>query len=52
MYIDALAGKNAGIKTIIVPTGSSSRKEILKAKPYAVILSLNGLLPYLSDNTV
>jgi len=47
MYIDAQAGKNAGIKTIVVPTGSSSKKEIRKAKPYALVRNLKGLYAYL-----
>lgn len=37
MVIDAQAGERAGIKTIIVTTGSSTEKEIKKEKPYRVI---------------
>ncbi len=43
MVIDAQTGKRAGIKTIIVTTGSSSIGEIRKAGPYAIIHSIGEL---------
>ena len=47
MAIDALAGRRAKVKTIIVTTGSSSKQEILKTKPYLIIGRLYGLLKVL-----
>lgn len=44
MVIDAQAGRRAGVKTIIVTTGSSSTPEIRKEKPYSVIKKITGLL--------
>jgi len=43
MAIDAQAGKRARIKTVIVTTGSSSKREISKAKPYRIIKSIKEL---------
>jgi phosphoglycolate phosphatase len=40
MTIDAQAGLRAGVKTIIVTTGSSSRQEIKKEKPHLIISSI------------
>jgi phosphoglycolate phosphatase len=37
MAIDAQAGRRARVKTIIVTGGSSSRKEILKERPFGII---------------
>ncbi len=37
MVIDAQTGKRAGVQTVIVTTGSSSRSQIKKEKPYQVI---------------
>lgn len=37
MTIDVVAGKRAGIKTIAVATGSNTRKELSRLKPYRVI---------------
>lgn len=37
MTIDAKAAKRAGIKAIMVTTGSSTKKEIEKEKPYRII---------------
>ena len=37
MTIDAQAGRRAGVKTIIVTTGSSTKFQIKKEKPYSVI---------------
>jgi phosphoglycolate phosphatase len=44
MAIDAQAGKRAKIRTIIVPTGSSSKKEIAREKPWKVIARQTDLL--------
>ncbi|MDD5592181.1 MAG: HAD family hydrolase [Candidatus Omnitrophica bacterium] len=44
MVIDALAGKAAGVRTIIVTTGSSSKEEVKKTKPYRIIRRISGLL--------
>jgi len=43
MVIDLLAGKRAGIRTIIVTTGSSNRKEIAAGQPYLIIKSIKDL---------
>lgn len=37
MSLDAQAGRRAGIKTVIVTTGSSAKSEIRKEKPYRII---------------
>lgn len=44
MVIDAKAGRRAGVKTIIVTTGSSGIAEIRKEKPYRIIRNINLLL--------
>ncbi|MFA6349313.1 MAG: HAD family hydrolase [Candidatus Omnitrophota bacterium] len=44
MVIDVQAGKRAGVRTIIVPTGSSSKKDIIKEKPWKIIRSQVDLL--------
>ncbi len=44
MVIDALAGKRAKIKTIIVTTGSSTKQEIKKARPFRIITGIKELL--------
>lgn len=46
MTIDAQAGRRAGIKTIIVTTGSSTKQEIRKEKPFRVIPGIEGLLRF------
>jgi len=43
MLIDAQAGKRAGIKAIIVTTGSSTITEIKKGKPWRIIRNLSAL---------
>lgn len=43
MHIDAQAGRRAKVKTIIVTTGSSSKREILKEAPYLVIRRITQL---------
>ena len=47
MTTDAQAGKRAGVKTIIVTTGSSTIAEIKKANPQRVIRNLSALLKML-----
>ncbi|MCU0650614.1 MAG: HAD-IA family hydrolase [Candidatus Omnitrophica bacterium] len=47
MVIDAVTGRRAGVRTVMVPTGSSSRSEISKEKPLLIIprvKDLSGLL--------
>ena len=43
MVIDLLAGERAGVRTILVTTGSSSKKEIAKHNPYLSILRVSDL---------
>lgn len=47
MTIDAQAGRRAGIKTIIVTTGSSTKAEIKKENPYRIIPKISDLLKIL-----
>jgi phosphoglycolate phosphatase len=47
MAIDAQAGRRAKVKTIIVTTGSSSRAEIKKERPYQVMRRITELLKLL-----
>lgn len=47
MVIDALAGRRAGINTVLVTTGSSSRSQIKKEEPYRIIRGIKGLLKML-----
>ena len=44
MTIDVQAGNSAGIKTVIVTTGSSNKKEIKKYKPFKIIRKIADLL--------
>lgn len=44
MAIDAQAGRRAKVKTIIVTTGSSTKGEIIKEKPYRIIRKIKELL--------
>lgn len=44
MVIDVQAGRRAKVKTIIVPTGSSTRVEIAKEKPFRIIATVVDLL--------
>ncbi|MBI3990980.1 MAG: HAD family hydrolase [Candidatus Omnitrophica bacterium] len=37
MDIDARTGRGAGVKTVVVLTGSSSRNEVEKEKPYRIL---------------
>jgi phosphoglycolate phosphatase len=50
MVIDAQAGRRAGIRTIIVTTGSSSRAQIKKEKPCRIIKRITGLAELLLKN--
>jgi len=43
MTLDAQAGRRAGVRAVIVTTGSSSVKEIKKEKPYMIIRRVCGL---------
>lgn len=43
MVIDAQAGRRAGVRTVIVTTGSSSKAEIKKERPYLIIRAVSGL---------
>ncbi len=47
MTIDALAGKRAKVKTIIVTTGSSTKSDIEREKPYRIINRIRELLKIL-----
>jgi len=47
MAIDAQAGRRAKVKTIMVTTGSSTRQEIKKEKPYLIISKIADLLKIL-----
>jgi len=48
MTIDVNTGKNAGIRTIAVTTGSSSRRELAKLKPFILLKNVSGLVKMLS----
>ena len=43
MAIDAQAGRRAGVRTVVVTTGSGTRQEIVKEKPFRIIDSLSAL---------
>jgi len=47
MTIDAQAGKRAGVKTIIVSTGSSTKYQIQQEQPYRKLKKLGDLLKIL-----
>lgn len=47
MSIDAQAGRRAGIRTVIVSTGSSSQRQIRKEKPWRLVRGLAALLKLL-----
>lgn len=47
MVIDAQAGRRAAVKTIIVTTGSSSRSEIRRQRPWRIIYKITDLLKIL-----
>ncbi len=48
MAIDAQAGRRAGVKTIIVTTGSSLKADIRREKPYLIIKAVRELPEHLS----
>jgi phosphoglycolate phosphatase len=48
MVIDAQAGRRAGVRTLIVTTGSSSRHEIKKENPYRILKNISRLNELLS----
>lgn len=43
MDVDAQTGRRAGVKTIMVPTGSSTMPELKKEQPYAIIPCVKAL---------
>jgi phosphoglycolate phosphatase len=43
MVIDAQAGRRAGVNTVIVTTGSSSKEDILEERPSAVVTDIRQL---------
>ena len=47
MVIDVYAGRNAGLKTIAIPGGSSSRLELKRARPFKIISKLKEVLKIL-----
>jgi phosphoglycolate phosphatase-like HAD superfamily hydrolase len=47
MVIDAQAGRHAGVKTIIVTTGSNTKNEIEKVRPYRIMRRITELLKIL-----
>lgn len=51
MTIDAKTGKSAGIRTIVVTTGSSSIKELKALNPSGIIHRINHLVTYLTEET-
>jgi phosphoglycolate phosphatase len=49
MVVDVKAGRNAGVRTIAVTGGSSSRRELIRARPFKVISDIKGLTAALRD---
>lgn len=47
MAIDVKAARFAGVKTIVVPTGSNTRQELHREKPYRIIKGIADLLKIL-----
>ena len=47
MFIDVLAGRRARVKTVAVLTGSSSRQELKKEKPWKIMRKITDLPAYL-----
>ena len=41
MTVDAETGKNAGVKTVVISTGSSTKEELLASEPFKVIERLS-----------
>ncbi len=52
MTIDAQAGRCAGVRTFIVTTGSSSRKQIEMQKPDMIFKNLQGLISVLKKGVL
>ncbi|MCK5533738.1 HAD family hydrolase [bacterium] len=51
MVVDVYAGKNAGVRTVAVMSGSSSESELKKAKPFKLISSVAELIELEQINT-
>jgi len=49
MTIDIQTGQRAGIKTVAVVTGSSTKEELRELKPYALIKDIRDLVKILED---
>ena len=47
MVLDAQAGRRGKVRTIIVTTGSSSRQEIVKEKPFKIIKKIDQIVRFL-----
>ncbi len=43
MTIDIQTGRNAKVKTVAVPTGSSKRSELVKEKPFKILKNISGV---------
>jgi len=52
MTIDVLTGKNAGVDTIVVPTGSSTVNELIKSEPSWFCNSLFDVLKMLDSGII
>ncbi|MGE5197867.1 MAG: HAD family hydrolase [Deltaproteobacteria bacterium] len=48
MFIDVQAGRRAGVKTIMLTTGSSTREELEKERPYRIIDKLTEIIRIIS----
>jgi len=51
MAIDILAGRRAGIKTVAVLTGSGTRQEIIKSRPFKIIRRIDALAKIVVSET-
>jgi phosphoglycolate phosphatase-like HAD superfamily hydrolase len=49
MAIDALTGRNAGVKTVVVTGGSSTLAEIKKERPWRVIFGIASFAELFND---
>lgn len=47
MRLDALTGRRAKVKTVIVTTGSNTKQEVETEKPYRMIKKIDELLKYI-----
>jgi phosphoglycolate phosphatase len=52
MTIDAKTGRAAGIKTVVVLTGSSTRAEIKVLKPFKIITKISRLMPIIRKESL